>query len=499
MSLSSTARDAMQDVVRLEGAYLDGQIVALDGAERIPVISPRDGRSIGVLHAADETQVDRAVAVARTAFRTSGWATAPARERGDVLKKWALLVGENARELATVIALEMGKPVSQALEVELAAVEKCIRWYGELSDKMSEKLIAHEESVLAYSVEAPAGVVAAVVPWNFPLTMTAWKLAPALLAGNSVVVKPSEQTPFSALRLAELAGQAGLPPGVLNVVNGLGRDAGQALGRHPDVDVLTFTGSPAVGRAFMKYSAESNGKRVWPELGGKSATVVLPDADIRAAAASAAENAFFNQGQMCSASSRLIVFEDNADEAVAAACEVAAALQPRDPLDAGAAFGAIVSAGAVTGIEAKVADALEQGATLAAGSAQRAVVDGLEGGSYFAPVVLDHVDPTSRIAQEEVFGPVLSIIRVRSEAEAIRVANGTRYGLAASVWGRDVGAVHRVTRAVKAGVIWVNCYEEGDMRLPFGGMKESGFGRDKGADALHKYTDTTSVWMKLDG
>ncbi|GAB2628743.1 aldehyde dehydrogenase family protein [Prescottella soli] len=498
MSLSSTARGVIQDIERLEGAYVGGQLVSFDGVEHIPVISPRDGRPIGVLHAADETQVDLAVHVARTAFRMSGWATAPARDRGDVLKKWALLIGENAQELATMISLEMGKPVSQALGVELAAVEKCIRWYGELADKVSDKLIAHEQSVLAYSVEAPAGVVAAVVPWNFPLTMTAWKLAPALLAGNSVVVKPSEQTPFSALRLAELAGEAGLPAGVLNVVNGLGRVAGQALGRHPDVDVLTFTGSPVTGRAFLKYSAESNGKRVWPELGGKSATIALPDADIQAAAASAAENAFFNQGQMCSASSRLIVFEENADEAVAAACEVAAALQPADPLDAGTAFGAVVSAAAVTGIEAKVADALEQGAALVAGSPRRTVVDGLEGGSYFAPVVLDHVDPGSRIAREEVFGPVLSIIRVGSEAEAIRVANDTRYGLAASVWGRDVSAIHRVTRAVKAGVIWVNCYEEGDMRLPFGGVKESGFGRDKGADALHKYTDTTAVWMKLD-
>ncbi|MFC9514329.1 aldehyde dehydrogenase family protein [Nocardiaceae bacterium NPDC056970] len=498
MSLSSAARDAIQDIERLEGAYIGGQLVSFDGVERIPVISPRDGRSIGMLHAADETQVDLAVHVARSAFRMSGWATAPARERGDVLKRWARLVGENAHELAAMISLEMGKPLSQALDVELAAVEKCIRWYGELADKVTDKLLAHETSVLSYSVESPAGVVAAVVPWNFPLTMTAWKLAPALLAGNSVVVKPSEQTPFSALRLAELAGQAGLPAGVLNVVNGLGREAGQALGRHPDVDVLTFTGSPVTGRAFMKYSAESNGKRVWPELGGKSATLVLPDADIRAAAASAAENAFFNQGQMCSASSRLIVLEENADEAVAAACEVAAALQPRDPLDVGTAFGAIVSTGAVSGIEAKVADALEQGATLAAGSAQRTVLEGLEGGSYFAPVVLDHVAPDSRIAQEEVFGPVLSVIRVGSEAEAIRVANDTRYGLAASVWGRDIAAIHRVTRAVKAGVIWVNCYEEGDMRLPFGGVKESGFGRDKGADALHKYTDTTSVWMKLD-
>ncbi|CRK51543.1 Aldehyde dehydrogenase family protein [Rhodococcus sp. RD6.2] len=491
--------DARHEIELRQGAYVGGRLVDVGGADRVAVVSPRDGRTIGYLHAADRAFVDHAVAVARRAFDTSGWAGAPMRERGDVLVKWAGLVAESARDLASTVSLEMGKPVSQALNVELAAVEKCLRWYGELAGKRSDALLAHEDSVLAYSVEEPAGVVAAVVPWNFPLTMTVWKLAPALLAGNAVVLKPAEQTPFSALLLAELGSRAGLPDGILNVVNGLGREAGQALGRHPDVDVVTFTGSPATGRAFMNYSAESNGKRVWPELGGKSATVVLRDADVRAAATSAAENAFFNQGQMCSASSRLIVLDEHADEAVAVACEVAAALQPADPLDPATGFGAIVGLDALAGIEEKVADALEQGATLAAGSSRRAVVPGLEGGAYFAPVVLDHVRPETRIAQDEVFGPVLSVIRVASEDEAISVANGTRYGLAAGVWGRDVAAIHRVTRALRAGVVWVNCYEEGDMRLPFGGIKESGFGRDKGADALHKYTDTKSVWMRLDG
>ena len=498
MSLLSAARSSAQEIDMPVAAFLDGRLVHLDGAESLPVTSPRDGNRLGVLHAAGAEHVDQAVAIARRAFDSSGWAQTTAAQRGVVLKKWADLVAENAEELAVTISLEMGKPVKDAREVELAAVERCLRWYGELCDKVTQTLLANEGTSFAYTFEAPAGVVAAVVPWNFPLTMLAWKISPALAAGNSVVVKPSEQTPFSALKLAVLAAEAGLPDGVLGVLNGLGPVAGQALGRHGDVDVLTFTGSPATGRAFMKYSAESNGKRVWPELGGKSATIILQGADVKAAASSAAWAAFYNQGQMCSASARLIVLEGDADEAVAAAREVAAGMQPQDPLDPATTFGSIVSAASVAMIERKVAAAVEKGAHLVAGSAQRTVVKGLEGGSYFAPVVLDHVDPASDIACEEVFGPVLSVIRVASEEEAIRVANGTRYGLAAAVWSNDISVIHRATRSLRAGVIWVNCYEEGDMRFPFGGIKESGFGRDKGADALKKYTDTTAVWMNLD-
>ncbi|WP_051389287.1 aldehyde dehydrogenase family protein [Arthrobacter sp. 35W] len=498
MSLRSAGHAPQSDLDLSEGAFLDGRITALEGAESVPVTSPRDGSTLGSIDSAGPEHVDQAVAIARRAFESSGWAQATAANRGIVLKKWADLVAQNARDLAVTISLEMGKPLMDAQNVEVAAVERCLRWYGELCDKVTHSLLANEGSAFAYSFEAPAGVVAAVVPWNFPLTMLTWKIAPALAVGNSVVVKPSEQTPFSALKLAALAVEAGLPNGVLGVINGRGPVTGQALGRHGDVDVLTFTGSPATGRAFLKYSAESNGKRVWPELGGKSATIILPGADVKAAASSAAWAAFYNQGQMCSASARLIVLEEDADEAVAAACEVAATMQPGDPLEEATVFGAIASAASVAAIEAKVADALAQGASLMAGSPDRTVVQGLESGSYFAPVVLDHVDPASRIGREEVFGPVLSVIRVSSEEEAIEVANGTRYGLAAAVWSNDISTIHRVTRSLRAGVIWVNCYEEGDMRFPFGGVKESGFGRDKGADALKKYTDTTSVWMNLD-
>lgn len=496
--MTSTSTQPMKATGLPEGAFLDGQIVSLDGADRVSVISPRDGSVLGEFEAANETHIDQAVKTARRAFEESGWAQATAVHRGAALKRWADLIALNAQDLALTIALEMGKPVQNALTVEVAAVEKCIRWYGELCDKVTNKLLAFEEDTFAYSFEAPAGVVAAVVPWNFPLTMTAWKIAPALAVGNSVLIKPSEQTPFSCIKLAELGTQAGIPNGVLGVVNGLGKVAGQALGRHHDVDVLTFTGSPATGRAFLKYSAESNGKRVWPELGGKSATIILSGADIQAGASTAAWAAFYNQGQMCSASARLIVLEEHADAAVAAACATAASMQPSDPLDKESTFGPVASLGALNNIQRMVTQALQEGAVLAAGSPARTVVPGLSGGYYFAPVVLDHVAADSTIAQEEVFGPVLSVIRVKDEAEAIRVANSTRYGLAAAVWGNDAAALHRVTRALKAGVIWVNCYEEGDMRFPFGGVKESGFGRDKGADALHKYTDTISVWTKLD-
>lgn len=460
------------------------------------LVGPRDGAVLTTIADGTAADVDLAVRSAREAFEGGAWSRAAAIDRGRVLVRFGDLVEANARELALRISLEMGKPVQDALAVELRAVAQCLRWYGQLADKLAGEAPAATPGALALVTREPAGVVGAVVPWNFPLTMTAWKLGPALVAGNSVVLKPAEQTSVSALRLGELALEAGLPAGVLNVVPGRGDTVGEALGRHPDVDVLTFTGSVGVGRRFLAYSAESNGKRVWPELGGKSASVILRDADVAAAGRSTAWGSFYNQGQMCSASSRMIVEREAHDAAVAAAIGQAEAMAPADPLSGTAQSGAVVSERQLERILGFVERALAEGATLAAGSASRHDI-GTGRGSYVAPVVLTGVRPEMEIAQVEVFGPVLSVIAVDSAEEAVTVANGTPFGLGAGLWTRDLAAAHTVSRRLRAGTVWVNCYEEGDMSMPFGGVGASGFGRDKSAHAIDKYTDLKSMWIEL--
>jgi 4-(gamma-glutamylamino)butanal dehydrogenase len=463
---------------------------------RFDLVSPRDGVLLATVADGTAADVDAAVRSARAVFESGEWSRAAAIERGRTLIRFGDLVEANARELALRISLEMGKPVQDALAVELRAVAQCLRWYGQLADKLPDESPQATPDALALVTREPAGVVGAVVPWNFPLTMTAWKLGPALAAGNSVVLKPAEQTSVSALRLGELALEAGVPAGVLNVVPGRGDTVGEALGRHPDVDVLTFTGSVGVGRRFLAYSAESNGKRVWPELGGKSASVVLSDADVQAAGRTSAWGAFYNQGQMCSASSRMIVLRDVHDRAVEAAVAQAAAMAPSDPLSGDAASGAVVSERQLERILGFVERAVADGATLAAGSVTRYEI-GTGKGSYVAPVVLTDVRPDMEIAQAEVFGPVLSVIAADSVDEAVAVANGTPFGLGAGLWTSDLAAAHRVSRRLRAGTVWVNCYEEGDMSMPFGGVGDSGFGRDKGAHAVDKYTDVKSTWIEL--
>lgn len=484
-SLSWTTEPLVDGVRRPSGAV-----------GRFDLVSPRDGAVLATVADGTAADVDAAVRSARAVFESGEWSRAAAIERGRTLIRFGDLVEANARELALRISLEMGKPVQDALAVELRAVAQCLRWYGQLADKLPDESPQGTPDALALVTREPAGVVGAVVPWNFPLTMTAWKLGPALAAGNSVVLKPAEQTSVSALRLGELALEAGVPAGVLNVVPGRGDTVGEALGRHPDVDVLTFTGSVGVGRRFLAYSAESNGKRVWPELGGKSASVVLSDADVEAAGRTSAWGAFYNQGQMCSASSRMIVLRDVHDRAVEAAVAQAAAMAPSDPLNGDAASGAVVSERQLERILGFVERAVADGATLAAGSVTRYEI-GTGRGSYVAPVVLTDVRPDMEIAQAEVFGPVLSVIATDSVDEAVAVANGTPFGLGAGLWTSDLSAAHRVSRRLRAGTVWVNCYEEGDMSMPFGGVGDSGFGRDKGAHAVDKYTDVKSTWIEL--
>jgi gamma-glutamyl-gamma-aminobutyraldehyde dehydrogenase len=472
----------------IDGAWEEGS------AEPLAPVSPRDGRSLPAITAASAADVDRAVRSARAAFDSGIWSRIAPRERGQLLIAFAQKIHDNAEELALTISLEMGKPVREALQTELRAVVNCFRWYGEAADKILDEMPVTAPNSLALVTREPAGVVAAVVPWNFPLTMTAWKLAPALAVGNSVVLKPAEHTTFSALRLAQLAVEAGIPAGVLNVTPGTGQVAGRALGEHPDVDVVTFTGSPEVGRKFLGYSAASNGKRVWPELGGKTASLVLPDADLERAVRATADGCFYNQGQMCTASSRLLVPRSQRDRALEIAAEVARTSLPADPFDVATSMGAIVSEKQLAGIAGFVERAQAEGGELAAGSAER--FHAVDGGSYFAPVVLG-VTPQHEVAQREVFGPVLSVIAYDDVEDALEIANGTEFGLAAALWSTDLNAVHTLSRRLRAGVVWVNCFEEGDMTIPFGGVKGSGFGRDKSLHAMDKFTDLKTTWIEL--
>lgn len=472
----------------IDGAWEEGS------AEPLAPVSPRDGRVLPQIAAASAEDVDRAVRSARAAFDSGAWSRIAPRERGQLLIAFAQKIHDNAEELALTISLEMGKPVREALQTELRAVVNCFRWYGEAADKVLDEMPVTAPGSLALVTREPAGVVAAVVPWNFPLTMTAWKLAPALAVGNSVVLKPAEHTTFSALRLAELAVEAGIPAGVLNVTPGTGQVAGRALGEHHDVDVVTFTGSPEVGRMFLGYSAASNGKRVWPELGGKTASLVLPDADLERAVRATADGCFYNQGQMCTASSRLLVPRSQYDRALEIAAEVARTSLPADPFAVGTSMGAIVSEKQLAGIAGFVERAEAEGGRLVAGSADR--FHAVDGGSYFAPVVLG-VTPRHEVAQREVFGPVLSVIAYDDVDDALEIANGTEFGLAAALWSTDLNAVHTLSRRLRAGVVWVNCFEEGDMTIPFGGVKGSGFGRDKSLHALEKFTDLKTTWIAL--
>ncbi|GAA4372464.1 aldehyde dehydrogenase [Actinomadura verrucosospora] len=469
------------------GHHIDGKST---GSGSVPVVAPRDGATIAHVASGGAAEVDAAVAAARRAFDTGPWPRLAPAERKAALLRWAGLVERDRATLALLVSLEMGKPISEAYGIELRAVAGCLRWYAEIADKRLDEAPRTPSSSLALVSREPAGVVAAVVPWNFPLTMAAWKIAPALAAGCTVVLKPAEESPLSALHLAALAAEAGLPPGAFNVVNGPGETAGRALGEHPSVDVLAFTGSTEVGRHFLRYAAASNLKRVWLELGGKSPNIILPDApDLDAAADTAAWGIFFNAGEMCTAPSRLLVHRSVASRVLDRVVARAESLRMGDPLDPATEMGPLVSPAHHARVVSHVEAARADGARVRAG--------GRADGRFMAPTVFDRVDPGMRIAREEVFGPVLAVLEFDDVDEAVGLANDTDYGLAAAVWTSDLSTAHRVSRALRAGTVWVNCYEEGDMSVPFGGVKLSGHGRDKSLHAMDKYTDLKTTWIEL--
>lgn len=479
----------------IDKAIIDGQQVASLSGATFASINPATGQLLAQVAACDNADVDLAVKAARRSFEAGSWSRIAPRERQAVLLRLAELILEHREEFALLDSLNMGKPVMDAYNIDVPGAAGVLRWYAESVDKIYDQVAPTAPNALATITREPLGVVAAVVPWNFPLDMAIWKLAPALAAGNSVILKPAEQSPFSALRLAELALQAGIPAGVFNVVPGLGEQAGKALGLHMDIDCLAFTGSTEVGKYFMGYAAQSNLKQVWLECGGKSANLVFADCqDLALAAEKAAFGIFFNQGEICSANSRLLVERCIHDQFVALVKEKAAYWMPGDPLDPASHAGAIVETRQTERVMQFIRNAQADGATLVCGGEQLSF-NGSH--NFVSPTIFTNVEANSRLARDEVFGPVLAVLPFDTEEQAVALANDSIYGLAASVWSDDLNRAHRVAKQLHAGTVSVNTVDALDPVTPFGGAKQSGFGRDLSLHAFDKYTHLKTTWFQL--
>lgn len=475
--------------------FIGGQFVSASDGQMIDVVSPIDGRLFTRIAAGSTQDVDRAVTAARTSFEAAKWSRSAPAERKKILFRVAELIEKHSLELAVLGVRDNGTEISLAIKAEPGSAAATFRYYAEAIDKVYGEIAPTAPGVLGLISREPVGVVAAIVPWNFPLMIAAWKIAPALAAGNSVVLKPSEVASLTLLRLAELCAEAGLPEGVLNVVTGYGATVGEALGLHMDVDVLVFTGSGGVGRRLLDYSARSNLKRCSLELGGKSPNVVFADApDLDAAARSSAYGIFRNSGQVCVAGSRLIVEDSIHDEFVEKVSQIAAKIRVGDPLDLTTEAGAISSEVQMEKDLSFIAMAQAEGGRLETGGT-RILQD--TGGYYVSPTVFSAVTPTMTLALDEVFGPVLGILRFSGEDDALRLANSTVYGLASAVWTANLGRAHRMVRGIKAGVVHVNTYGGADATVPLGGVRQSGNGHDKSLHALEKYTDLKTAWIQL--
>ena len=483
-----------------EGLKLPSQILidgqwrdALSGAT-FATIDPSTGRELAQLPACDAADVDAAVASARAAFKSGVWSDLHPTARKAVLVKLAALIEDNLTELAVMEVIDAGKPITDCLEIDVPETASCIRWHAEAQDKLYDQIAPSAPDAVGMIMREPVGVVAAVLPWNFPLMMMAWKIGPALATGNSVIVKPAEQTSLTALRLGQLALEAGVPPGVLNVVTGLGPEVGEPLGRHMDVDALTFTGSTEVGRRFLEYAAQSNVKDVCLEMGGKSAAVVLEDArDIARIAEVQANAIFWNMGENCTANSRIIVHASRYDELVEELRKQAATWVVGDPLDPATQNGPLVSKEHFEKVAGLTQKGKDEGARLICGGEAGQ-------GLSFVPTVFADVTRDMTIFQEEIFGPVVAVTKAANDDEAIELANATAYGLAATLYTSDVAKAHRYARMLDAGTVGVNSYSEGEISTPFGGFKQSGFGgRDNGIHAHEQYTELKTIWLDLNG
>ncbi|CAB3764924.1 aldehyde dehydrogenase family protein [Paraburkholderia humisilvae] len=476
--------------LRRHDLLIDGERVPPGSGEYSVDIDPATEQPIAQVARGDATDVDAAVRAARAALTV--WNRIRAGERGRILMRFADLLRANEQQIAGLESLDAGKPISSALRQDVPAAIDTLAYYAGWCDKINGQVVPVRPDALTYTVREPVGVVAAIVPWNFPLMIGMWKIAPALACGCTLIVKPAEVTPLSALRVAELALEAGVPPGVFNVVTGKGSVVGDALVAHPGIDKVTFTGSPSVGRGILQGAA-SNFKRVTLELGGKSANLIFPDANLDSAVRAAASGVFFNTGQVCSAGSRILAHRDVYDDVVERLAARAKSIKVGDPTQRETGMGPLISAAQMKTVLGYIDIGRNEGASLVTGGARIG-----ERGFFVEPTVFANVAHEMRISQEEIFGPVASVIRFDDEADAIRIANGTPYSLAAGVWSADIGRVHRVAHALKAGTVWINTYGYTDVRLPWGGAGDSGFGREHGDVAIENFTEPKAIWLALD-
>lgn len=482
--------------LKIEGrAFIHGEYTAAVSGDTFDCISPVDGRVLGKIASCDLADAELAVKDARATFNSGVWSRKAPVERKEIMIRFAALLDQHAEELALLETLDMGKPISDSLNIDVPGAARALSWSGEAIDKIYDEVAATPHNEIGLVTREPIGVVGAIVPWNFPLMMACWKLGPALSTGNSVVLKPSEKSPLTAIRIAQLAIDAGIPAGVLNVLPGYGHTVGKALALHMDVDTIVFTGSTKIAKQLMVYAGESNMKRVWLEAGGKSPNIVFADApDLQAAAESAAGAIAFNQGEVCTAGSRLLVERSIKDKFVPLVIEALKGWKPGNPLDPETNVGALVDTQQMNNVLSYIEAGHTDGAKLVAGGKRTLEASG---GTYVEPTIFDGVTNSMRIAQEEIFGPVLSVIAFDTAEEAVAIANDTIYGLAAAVWTSNISKAHLTAKALRAGSVWVNQYDGGDMTAPFGGFKQSGNGRDKSLHAFDKYTELKSTWIKL--
>ena len=473
--------------------FIDGQFVPSETGKRFATVNPATGETLAEVAEAGQADLDRAVAGARKAFESGPWAAMKPRQRGRILTRAAELLLSRADAFGRVETLDNGKPIFESAKIDMPAAAECLAYFGESADKLYGDTHPGRTDAFLMTIREPVGVVGAITPWNFPLLQAMWKIAPALAIGNAVVLKPASVTPLTALMFGELLAEAGLPPGAFQVVPGPGPVVGKAMAEHPGIDKISFTGETETGKAILRAAAGTV-KRVSMELGGKSPNIVFADADLDAAAKGAINAIFYGKGELCSAGSRLLVQESIHDALMEKVVERAKKMTPGDPLDPKTRLGALVSEKQRDTVAGYVAKGESEGARLVAGG-KRAAVNGK--GAFFEATVFDGVRPEMTIAREEIFGPVLATLTFQDENDAVSIGNSTIYGLAAAVWSRDVKKAIRTAKALKAGTVWINAYNLYDPGLPFGGYKESGFGRERGHYALEEYSQVKSIWVDL--